>query len=282
MRSRTPKTAVAAVLLAALLVLPPFPPPVSAQETEKTAAVDRLNGAFFKNLGRDFAAVATSPVRWKSADLLTFAAVLGTGAILYGFDRDVYDWVQANRSETSIDASPVISKFGNGGYLTAFIAALYAGGEAFDEPGLRRTALLSLESFLTASVLTFGLKAVAGRARPYAGESSASFHPFSFQSRYVSFPSGDAAGAFAVATAIARETPGVAVDILAYTLAGLVAVYRVHDRKHWPSDVFVGSALGYFVASKISALNKRGSGKDYHVSFQLNPRCQSVTLTVYF
>ena len=282
MRNPGHKTAVATTVLVVLLIWLPFPAPVSGQESPKTSAVDRLNGAYIRNLGRDFVSVVSSPAKWTTGDLITFAALAGTGALLYGFDKDIYDGIQRSKGSTSVGASSVISKLGNGGYLTAFMAALYAGGEVFDEPGLRRTALLSLESFLTASALTLGLKAVAGRARPYAHESSDSFHPFSFTSRYLSFPSGDAAGAFAVATTVAEETPSAAVDVLAYGLAGLVAIYRVHDRKHWPSDVFVGSALGYFVARKIVRLNRSGSGKNYHVSFQLSARRQAVTLTVFF
>jgi membrane-associated phospholipid phosphatase len=282
MRIPSKKPVVAAALLAAFFLWTPFQASASRQEGQSPPTVDRLNGAYVKQLGRDFVDVISSPAKWGTGDLLKFAAFIGTGALLYGFDKDIYDWVQRNKSRTSVDASAVISKFGNGGYLTAFMAALYAGGEIFDRPGLRRTALLSLESFLTTSALVLCLKAGVGRARPNAGESSRSFHPFSIKSGYASFPSGDAAGAFAVATTIAEESPDTVVDVLAYGLAGLVAVYRVHDRKHWPSDVLAGSALGFFVAKKISSLNRNGSSAAYQVSFQLTPSLQSVTLMVFF
>ena len=274
--------AVAAALLAAFFLWMPVQAAASWQESQSPPPVDRLNGAYVEKFGRDFVGVVSSPAKWGTGDLLKFAALIGTGALLYEFDKDIYDWVQTKKGRTSVDASAVISKFGNGGYLTAFIAALYAGGEIFDRPGLRRTALLSLESFLTTSALVLCLKAGVGRARPNAGESSRSFHPFSLRSGYASFPSGDAAGAFAVATTVAEESPDTVVDVLAYGLAGLVAVYRVHDRKHWPTDVLAGSALGFFVAKKISRLNRNGSSAAYHVSFQLTPRLQSVTLTVFF
>ncbi len=282
MRIPSKKPVVAAALLAAFFLWMPFQASASRQEGQSPPTADRLNGAYVKQLGRDFVDVISSPAKWGTGDLLKFAAFIGTGAFLYGFDKDIYDWVQRNKSRTSVDASAVISKFGNGGYLTAFMAALYAGGEIFDRPGLRRTALLSLESFLTTSALVLCLKAGVGRARPNAGESSRSFHPFSFKSGYASFPSGDAAGAFAVATTIAEESPDTVVDVLAYGLAGLVAVYRVHDRKHWPTDVLAGSALGFFVAKKISSLNRNGSSAAYQVSFQLTPSLQSVTLMVFF
>ena len=282
MRIQNKKPTVAAALLAAFFFWVPFQAAASLQEAQSPPPVDRLNGAYVKNLGRDFVDVVVSPAHWTTGDFLKFAALVGTGALLYGFDKDIYDWVQRNKGSTSVGASPIISKFGNGGYLGALMAAIYASGEIFDRPDLRRTALLSLESFLTTSALVLCLKAGVGRARPNTGESSRSFHPFTLRSGYTSFPSGDAAGAFAVATTIAEESPDTVVDVLAYGLAGLVAVYRVHDRKHWPTDVLAGSALGFFVAKKISRLNRNGSSAAYHVSFQLTPRLQSVTLTVFF
>lgn len=280
MRNDKSRMAVAAAVLAVFVCWQPLQG--HPEDAPQAKPVDRLNGEYLKNLGRDFVDVVSSPVRWGTADWLKFAALAGTGAVLYGFDKDIYDWVQKSKGTSSEDASSVLGKFGNGGVLASFMAALYAGGEFFDEPGLRRTALLSLESFLTTSALVLGVKACVGRARPNAGEGAGSFHPFSLSTRYTSFPSGDAAGAFAVAATIAEETPDTAVDILAYSLAGLVAVFRVHDRKHWPADVFAGSALGFFVAKNICRLNKAGRDKDYHIAFRLTPREQAVTLTIFF
>ena len=151
---------------------------------------------------------------------------------------------------------------GKGGPLLAGLAGFYLAGEAFDEPGLRRTSLLALESFAVTSVFTTGLKTVIGRARPRAGEGHTTFHPFSFTSTNTSFPSGDAATAWAVATTFADRTDGWAVDVLCYGLAGLVTVWRVHDDKHWASDAFIGAAIGYFTAKKICRLHDDPKGPD--------------------
>jgi len=271
-----------AIALAAFLFWLPFQAFPARQDSKDSEAVDRLNKAYFKKFGQDFGSVITSLGRWGTSDFLKFTALAGTGLVLYGFDQKIYDWVQRQRTPSSINASPYISKFGRGGYLTALTVVMYASGEIFDSPGLRKTALLSLESFLTATAVVLTLKAAAGRARPDIGESAHTFHPFSFTSSYTSFPSGDAAGAFSVATVIAEQTPNAFVDILAYGLAGLVAIYRVHDRKHWPSDVFTGSVLGFFVGKKISRLNKNSSSGNSRLSFGLAPRRQSITLSIYF
>ncbi|MHB8055023.1 MAG: phosphatase PAP2 family protein [Candidatus Aminicenantales bacterium] len=240
----------------------------------------RLNGAYLRKTVSDVIAVGTAPVRWDGNDFLKFAAFAGATGLIFAFDREIYDWVQDHKTKASRDASKVISKFGNGAYLAGFLAVLYGGGEIFDSRPLRKTALVGVESFLAASAVITVIKIVAGRARPYSGEDPDSFHPFSFQGKYVSFASADAATAFAVATTIDEHSDSFWIDALAYTAAGLAAVYRVHDRKHWPSDVFAGSAIGYFTARAINALNKDGDG--VQVSFQAGRDRGSVTLSFAF
>jgi len=123
---------------------------------------------------------------------------------------------------------------------------------------------------------------VAGRARPSTGESSHSFHPFSTRSRFASFPSGHASSAFAVATVIADQSNKTYIDVLAYSLATLVAISRVHIDKHWASDILVGSAIGYFVAKKISALDKNRDLNKVKLGFQFSRQRQAVSLTFSF
>jgi hypothetical protein len=266
-------------ILSFALVFTPFQDALCGQETPDSS---RLNGAYFKKLGADFKNVLLSPGHWDKNDILTFAVFLGTSGMLYALDQNLYDRVQQGKNSGTVDASKVISKFGDGGYLASFMAALYVSGEAFDSAGLRKTALLSMESFLTTSAVVMTMKAVFGRARPYSGKPSNIFRPFSFSTRYTSLPSGDAAGAFAVAATIADRSDVFIVDALAYGLAGLVAFYRVHDRKHWPSDVFIGSALGYFIGKKVSAMNRNNASSQVHLGFHLSSESRGITLTFVF
>ncbi len=57
-----------------------------------------------------------------------------------------------------------------------------------------------------------------------------------------------------MATVIATEYRHLrAVPYVAYGLASLVAYSRLNENRHWTSDVFVGSAIGYFVAKGVLA-----------------------------
>lgn len=238
--------------------------------------------AYLRRFGRDFGQVITAPTHWGRSDILTLTAVSGSGLLLMLFDQDIRDWAQEQRTGSSDRASSVFTVFGNGAVLLGLSAAIYTVGEIDHDDGLRKTALLSLESLATASFISWTTKMITGRARPYTGESSGSFHPFTLESRFWSFPSGHATAAFSVATIIALQSRPAFIDIAAYSLASLAAISRVHDNKHWASDVFIGSALGYFVARKIVDLNRPGEKKTVELGFQSSGGRQAVSLSIAF
>ena len=63
-----------------------------------------------------------------------------------------------------------------------------------------------------------------------------------------SFPSGHAAGVFAVATVVAsRYRHHKWVPWITYGFATAISLSRVTTRAHFPSDVFLGAALGYTI-----------------------------------
>jgi membrane-associated phospholipid phosphatase len=253
-----------------------------AVSSEAETSANRLGKASLVRFGHDFVKVVTSPSRWDRGDILTLAAVSGGGLLLMAFDGDIQDWSQSRRTGSSDEAASVFTVFGNGAVLLGLCGAIYAAGEIGHADGWRKTALLSLESLATASLIDWTGKFVFGRARPYSGESSGSFHPFSLESAHWSLPSGHATAAFSVATTIAMLSEPVLVDIVAYTLAGLVGASRVHDNKHWASDVFLGSALGYFVGREIVHLNRPEAKKTLSLGVCSAGGRQALTLSLSF
>jgi membrane-associated phospholipid phosphatase len=139
-----------------------------------------------------------------------------------------------------------------------------------------------MESWLTSGAVVLSLKFLIGRARPYTREGSTEFRPFSTGSDHYSFPSGHATSAFAVASVIAGQSDSKFVDILVYSLASMAAVSRVHDRKHWPSDVFIGSVLGYVVGKAICRLNSSRGKNRLDLGLQLSPYRQGITISYNF
>jgi hypothetical protein len=242
----------------------------------------KIDKQFLRNFKDDFAQVLFSPKKWDSGDVINLSAILGGGILLYAADSDIRDWFDQHRSSSSEDVSNVISFFGHGACLAGLITALYASGEISDSKSLRKTSLLSLEGWITSGIIVLGFKAIVGRARPQTGESSHSFHPFSLRSSFNSFPSGHASSVFAVATTIADQSEKTSVDVLSYSLATLVAISRVHDKKHWASDVFIGSVIGYVVAKKICSLNRKNDSGKLRVGFHFSERNQMLSVSFCF
>jgi membrane-associated phospholipid phosphatase len=274
------RNCLALTIVLVLVMLIVFPQELVGEQT--TRKDYRLNGEFLAGFGRDVLAVVSSPGSWQGKDWLHLTAVLGTGAVLYAFDEKIHDWSQDRRTPATEDWADFGSFLGNGFFLGGLITSLYAGGEIFDERSLRKTALLSLESWLTAGAFVLGFKAILGRARPYTGMGARHFEPFSFSSQYYALPSGHAASIFAVASVIADQTDDILVDVLAYSVSTLVAVSRVHQSKHWASDVFIGAAIGYFVGKKICSLHREEDKKSVQLGFSLGPHRKGLTLTYSF
>jgi membrane-associated phospholipid phosphatase len=133
-------------------------------------------------------------------------------------------------------------------------ASFYAVGLFDKNPYTRQTGLLAAEALADVTILEEVMKGVTRRLRPsdippYGNFSDTFFkansNPFSS-----SFPSGHTISAFAVATVIAgrygkrhRWVP-----FVAYGAAGVIGFSRITLQAHFPSDVFLGAALGYAVA----------------------------------
>jgi membrane-associated phospholipid phosphatase len=65
------------------------------------------------------------------------------------------------------------------------------------------------------------------------------------------FPSGHAADTFAVASVIQRHL-SLKWSILAYSVSGYVGMSRLHDNRHYLSDVVFGAALGTVVGRNVT------------------------------
>lgn len=133
-------------------------------------------------------------------------------------------------------------------------ASLYAAGLIRRDSYQAQTALLAGVAAADTAIVTVVLKGATSRLRPRDIPPTGSYSDTWFEARGSnwlrgrgSFPSGHASAAFSVATVIARRYPRHRrwLPYLAYGLAGAVGFSRVSLSSHFPSDVFLGAALGY-------------------------------------
>ena len=249
------------------------------------AEAEKANGSFsraFHLTPRVFGRTLASPAHWKGSDFLKLSAVIGAALVLGLADEGIRDRVMGHRTKGTKDFFDFVTRFGEGPYLGGFVAGLFVVGQFSGNDGLRKTAWLGVESYLAASVFSTALKFAVGRDRPGVDKESRSFHPFATRSSQTSMPSGHATSVWSVATVIADRTDNGFVDAACYGVAFLTSLSRIYVDKHWASDVLIGSAIGYFTAKKICALNRDPGGPKLSASFGLAGRGQAVTLSLSF
>ena len=132
-------------------------------------------------------------------------------------------------------------------------ASLLMAGYARHDTYQVSTALLAGEAYADSAVVDLAIKAVTRRKRPADVPPGEPFNDTFFNGgkspfKGSAFPSGHAAGAFSVATVVAsRYHAHRWVPWVVYGFATAVSLSRVADSAHFPSDVFLGAALGYTI-----------------------------------
>ncbi len=111
-----------------------------------------------------------------------------------------------------------------------------------NDRGLLKDAVYVGTSVAGAFALTYGLKYIVDRARPYESYPDR-IHPYSLESD-PSFPSGHTATAFALATSLCIRYPKWYVIAPSALWACSVGVSRMNEGVHYPTDVLAGAALG--------------------------------------
>lgn len=115
------------------------------------------------------------------------------------------------------------------------------------------SALLAGEAYADSAIVDLAIKAVTRRKRPSDVPIGGSFSDTFFSGgkspfKGSSFPSGHAAGVFSVATVMAsRYSKHRWVPWVVYGFASAISFSRVTTSAHFPSDVFLGAALGYTI-----------------------------------
>lgn len=134
--------------------------------------------------------------------------------------------------------------------------AMYGIGLMRKDSYTQQTALFSAEAVVDSGILAIAMKDVSRRLRPSDIAPTGNFSDTFFRSpptitgKNSAFPSGHTILAFSVATVIARRYGKNHrwVPWVAYGAAGAIGFSRVTLQSHFPSDVFLGAALGYTIA----------------------------------
>lgn len=228
-----------AAVLVALFVFAPLlnaqsvPPP---QET-----VDRkLIPDFLHSQGT----IWTSPSRIRREDMKWLLPLAGTTALLIAKDSQI-----SHRFDNSPDlmkASKVVSQLGTAYAGLGAGGALLGLGKVFHKDHLAEVGSRALRAGIYTNVAVQGLKLATQRMRPYRGANG------EFWNGGNSFPSGHAAQAWALAAVVADGYPDKPlVKFGMYSFATAVSLSRITGQRHYPSDVLIGSVVGYLIGKYV-------------------------------
>jgi membrane-associated phospholipid phosphatase len=197
----------------------------------------------FEEFAHDEMHIWSSPARLRFSDTTWLAPFAGLTAGLLATDRQYSASLPQNPS--TLRHYKTVSNFGTAGLVGA-AAGLYLFSYPMHNEHWRETGFLAGEAALNALVTTEVLKYSFRRERPYQDAGGGHFF-----SGGTSFPSEHAAVAWSIAGVIAHEYPGTLPKLFAYGMASAVSYSRIHGRQHFPSDVVIGSALGYLIAQSV-------------------------------
>lgn len=193
---------------------------------------------------KDQEAVWTSPARIRESNVLGPVVLVLATALVVTTDHQVMS--SSRLQDPSLNNEATTASTGLLGGFVAAPVAIYGLGALHHGDHATETGILGGEAMVDSLAVSEVLKAVSMRERPTVDNAKGKF----FQSSVgldSSFPSNHAIVAWSSAAVIASEYNGLLTRVLAYGLATGVSTTRVLARQHFPSDVLVGSAVGWMI-----------------------------------
>ncbi len=228
----------------------PGPPAIKSTEIQRKELTPwrRLPKFFLQ----DQKAIWTSPFHTKAGDAKWWGIFGVTGAALIASDK----WTSRQLPNTNdqIAVAKWTSRIGAAYTLVPITAGMYFLGAARHNDGLRETSFLGAEALIDAVAVSNVIKIATQRERPTEGKGDGRFWQGTGRiwNAGASFPSGHAIETWSLASVVAHEYPRpLIVPIIAYGFATTVSASRFAARKHFASDVVIGSAMGWFIGDYV-------------------------------
>jgi membrane-associated phospholipid phosphatase len=214
---------------------------------------------YFKSYMLDTRDLILSPFKWNKWEWTGFAAFAGCSYFIMKNDLEIYEFFMKQKTDNTDRLSTLfLEPWGSGVYSMPLMALFYSHGLIFKNNRSKKTALLGIKAYLLTGIAVNIPKIILNRQRPYHGDEPNPNNwmgPFA-KTHYKSYPSGHTTSVFALATILACEYKStIWVPVLSYSIAGLSALSRINDTKHWFSDVLGGAVFGWSMAKLIHSAN---------------------------
>ena len=213
-------------------VAPPDPPVAVAQAAAKPTR------GFFSALGHNLVDDVKHMPRTNSVYWLAGGG--GLALAVHPVDKDINAHFVNSTTDRLWTPGHII---GSTPVILASSFTTYLIGRTRHMPRLQHLGMDEIEATILAEGVTQGLKIAVRRDRPVQVDGN--------QSKTYSFPSGHAMLTFATATVLQQHL-GYKAAIPTYAVASYVAMSRLHDNRHYASDVIFGAALGVVIGRSVT------------------------------
>jgi PAP2 superfamily len=192
----------------------------------------------------------TSPLRVKRENLRWIVPLgIGTAALL---KTDPSISAEIEEAKGIQPPSRIVSRAGSFPLFLA-PAVLMAVGRVADDERTVRAGSVTLQAVLHSEIIVQALKAATNRERPSKSNGNGGFWDGG-----KSFPSGHAISSWAFAAAISDQYADKKwIGISSYAMATAVSLSRIGGQNHFPSDVLIGSSMGWLIGHYISHRHKQ-------------------------
>jgi membrane-associated phospholipid phosphatase len=198
------------------------------------------------NTAKDQKVIFLSPFHMSRHNAKYWIAGTVITAGLIASDRTTGKWLPNTPDQR--DVSNALTQIGEVYVLYPAVGVTYLAGVLWDKPKLKETGALGAEALTDTLILSSVIKGITGRERPNLPGGNGNWFKFG----NYSFVSGHSIMSWGLASVIAHEYhTHKAVPIIAYTMATAISLARFSGQDHWLSDIFAGSAMGYFVGTYV-------------------------------
>src|ERR1700722_19903502 len=203
----------------------------------------KLGISLLKNIVLDEKAIWTSPAHLRLADADWIIPFAGIAAV--SFATDTHFSRGLTRSPSFVSKTNSFSNYGLAA-LGGVTGGMYLLGKMTHDDHKQEAALLSGEAAVDAVGVTTVLQYAFGRQRPLDGTGQGYFWHGG-----TSFPSDHSTAAWAVASVMTHEYQGPGQKLFFYGVASAISLSRVTGKDHFPTDVLVGGAIGWFTGQHV-------------------------------
>jgi PAP2 superfamily len=200
------------------------------------------------NLLHDQEAIWTSPAHIRTHDLKWLLPLAAATGVAFATDQHTMTQV-VSRDPSFNSASTNTSNVLIGGWI-AVPLAVYGFGHARQDEHAQQAGILTGESMVDGIVVGEILKLVFLRERPNVDNGRGQFFYLSAGADS-SFASEHSIVAWSAASALAAEYPAPWTQFALYSAATGVSLTRVMGQQHFPSDVLVGSSIGWLIGHNV-------------------------------